>query len=164
MHDESRGYAGQDLAGDGLGPVEAHARQRRAGKDLPGAPGRRCGAWHRNHDIPAAACPAAVVRAMVNLGNLEHDQGNLDQARDWYQQATSTGHPETTNRAHQELRALDRREGERQRAERFGRYGYLAYADPALMKKDDQLPGTPKPNVADHTFGPDGDGSEDDAD
>ena len=87
--------------------------------------------------------------AMVNLGVLEQDQGNLDQARQWYQQAISTEYPEAMGQAQQQLRALDRHEQERQRGEQFGRYGYLAYADPALMKQAQQSPETPVPELED---------------
>jgi hypothetical protein len=92
---------------------------------------------------------------MNNLGILEGEDGNLGQARHWYQQAIATSHPEATSRAQQELRALDRHEKDRQRGEDFGRYGYLAYADPALMKRDDRSPKTTGPVATDHVPEPD---------
>jgi hypothetical protein len=73
---------------------------------------------------------------MVNLGALERERGNPGQARHWYQQAIRIGQPAIASRAQQELRALDRSQRDRERGEHFGRYGYLAYADPALMKLD----------------------------
>jgi tetratricopeptide (TPR) repeat protein len=82
-------------------------------------------------------------KAMVDLGILEYQQGDVGQARYWWQQAIGTGHTESTTRAEHELRTLDRRTKERQEGERFGRYGYLAYADPALMNQAQQLPTTP---------------------
>ena len=82
-------------------------------------------------------------RAMIGLGLLEEQQGNLDQARHWYQQAIATNHPRLASRAQQSLDALDQRERERQRGERFGRYGYLAYADLELMKPSHPGPAGP---------------------
>ncbi len=86
---------------------------------------------------------------MFKLGVLESEQGDPGQARHWYQQAISTGRPEITSRAQHELRALDRHERDRQRGEWFGRYGYLAYADPTLMKQAQQPPATPAPDPED---------------
>jgi tetratricopeptide (TPR) repeat protein len=91
-------------------------------------------ARHWYQQAIAAGHTDSAPRAMVNLGYLEEQQGNLDQARHWYQQAIATGHAEAAGLAHQEIRALDRRQDGRRRGEEFGRYGYLAYADPALMK------------------------------
>ena len=71
---------------------------------------------------------------MLDLGNLEEKQSDIVQARHWYGEAIATGHPDLAEQARQALRDLDRRQGERRRAEKFGRYGYLAYADPHLMK------------------------------
>jgi TPR repeat protein len=93
----------------------------------------------------------AAPKAMINLGRLEMRQGNPDQARQWYQQVIDTGQIEAAGRAQQELRALDQRQDERRRGEQFGRYGYLAYADPASMK-----PGPP-PTTADPDQAVDGD-------
>ena len=90
--------------------------------------------------------PDEAPRTMFNLGVLESVQGDYDQARRWYQQAISTGHPEAMSRAQHELHALDRHERERQRGKQFGRYGYLAYADPALMKRAQSPPATPAPD------------------
>jgi Tfp pilus assembly protein PilF len=84
-------------------------------------------------------------RAMFNLGLFEKRQGNLDQARHWWRQAAATGHCELATRAQQELDALDRSQDERQRGEEFGRYGYLAYADPALLTRADRPPTEPDP-------------------
>jgi TPR repeat protein len=78
----------------------------------------------------------AAAWAMVNLGILERNHGDLDQARHWLQQAIGTGYPEIDAMAQQALRALDRGEDERLRGERFGRYGYLVYANPDLMNRD----------------------------
>jgi TPR repeat protein len=105
----------------------------------------------------ATGHPDDVPKAMVGLGNLEQDQGNPSQARHWYQQAIATGDPEMTSRAQHELRALDRHETDRQRGEHFGRYGYLTYADPTLMKADDQ-----SPEISGPTAEPDTDMSADD--
>ena len=99
--------------------------------------------------------PEAAPAAMVNLGVLEEGQGDPGRARHWYQQAISTGHPEAITRAHQYLRALEQRERERQRGEEFGRYGYLAYTDPALMRQAHQSPETPAPDLEDETPAPD---------
>jgi Tfp pilus assembly protein PilF len=77
---------------------------------------------------------------MFNLGLLQKEQGDPERARHRYEQATATatatGDPEATSRAEHELRELDRREHDRREAERFGRYGYLAYADSALINWD----------------------------
>jgi len=75
--------------------------------------------------------------------------GDAGQARHWWQQAISTGHPEATSRAEHELRTLDRQVKERQEGEKFGRYGYLAYADPALMNQSQQPPATRPPTPED---------------
>ena len=110
----------------------------------------------------ATGHPDHAPAAMVNLGILEGRDGNRDQGRNWYQQALATGHPEVTSRAQQELRALARHEKDQQQGERFGRYRYLAYADPALMKRDDQSPKTSGRTAADHAPQPDTDMSADD--
>jgi TPR repeat protein len=89
----------------------------------------------------ATGHPEEAPKAMVNLGNLERQDGDLGQARHWWQQAIATGHPEAISRAQHELRALDRHETDRQRGEYFGRYGYLTYADPTLIKADDPVSG-----------------------
>ena len=91
-------------------------------------------ARHWYQQAIATGHPDDAPRAMVNLGLLERGRGDLGQARHWYQQAIATGHPESTSRAQEDLRAIDRHEKDRQRGEHFGRYGYLAYADPTLMK------------------------------
>ena len=44
---------------------------------------------------------------MVNLGVLEDEQGNLGQARHWYQQAIGTGHPDQAPRAMFNLGVLE---------------------------------------------------------
>jgi TPR repeat protein len=88
----------------------------------------------------SAGHPDSAPMAMVNLGRFEHQQGSPDQARHWYQQAISTGHLEMTSVAQQRLRDLDRHERDRERGEDFGRYGYLAHADPTLMKQEDHGP------------------------
>ena len=41
------------------------------------------------------------------LGADQAELGNISQARDLYQQAISTGHPEVTNEAQKELQALN---------------------------------------------------------
>ena len=84
--------------------------------------------------------PDAAPAAMLGLGNLERGQGDAVQARHWYQQAISSGHPDEAPRAEQQLRALDRQQEEQDRARQFGRYGYLAYADPDLMKRPGSNP------------------------
>lgn len=86
---------------------------------------------------------------MYGLGNLGADRGYLDDARHWYQQAINTGHHDAADDAQRQLTALDRHEKDRQRGEQFGRYGYLAYADPALMNQTDQPPATPHPEPKD---------------
>jgi TPR repeat protein len=76
---------------------------------------------------------------MVNLAILEDEQGNLDQARHWYRQAIASDHPKMTGAAQSRLRTLNQRQKDRQKAERFGRYGYLAYADPAMMEQPEHI-------------------------
>lgn len=99
--------------------------------------------WLTPHELPAFREP-----------------GNPSQARHRYQQAISTGHPEVTKRAQRELRALNRPQEDRQRGEHFGRYGYLAYANPTLMKQDNQRSETPESTTADHAPRPDGNGAD----
>jgi Tfp pilus assembly protein PilF len=98
-------------------------------------------------------------KAMLNLGGLEYRQGNPDLARHWWHRAIATGDPEITARAQSELRTLDQREHDRQEAERFGRYGYLAYADPALMNRDNRATQVPQaatdPDILGDTSGQD---------
>jgi TPR repeat protein len=89
-----------------------------------------------------------LPRALFNLGSLEDERGNVDQARHWYQQAAATGHTEAISRVQQRLRVLDQRQDERRRGEEFGRYGYLAYADPTLMRPNGQPPTAPDPDQA----------------
>jgi tetratricopeptide (TPR) repeat protein len=98
--------------------------------------------------------PDAAPKAMMNLGSLEAQIGNLSQARHWYQKAAATSHTDIASSANQELRALDQADNEQQRARAFGLYGYLAYADPALMKQDNRPPGTLEPNKPDHKLDP----------
>ncbi len=103
----------------------------------------------------ATGDPDQAPRAIFNLGVLEKERGNLGQARHWYEQAIATGHPDVASPAQQELRALDQHEDDRQRGEHFGRHGYLAYADPALMNQDNH----PRNSAADQhgsSPGPDG--------
>ena len=92
--------------------------------------------------------PEYAPWAMVNLGELEAEQGDLAQARHWYQQAISTGHLQIAGRAQQDLHALDQHKRDRERGEHFGRYGYLVYADPALMSQASRPHATPGPDVA----------------
>ena len=122
-----------------------------------GDPGQ---ARHWYQQAIATGHPTEAPRAMFDLGFLESEDGDLGQARHWYQQAIATGHPDVTSRAQHELRALDRHERDRQQGEHFGRYGYLAYADPTLMKRDDQSPETSGPTAA-HASEPDTDTSAD---
>jgi hypothetical protein len=82
---------------------------------------------------------------MVNLGALEYNQGDLVEARRWWERAIASGHPEAAARARRELRDLKRGEGERRRAEHFGRYGWQAYADPQLMKPGSTRPDSGQP-------------------
>ncbi len=86
-------------------------------------------------------------RAMLALGDLEEKQGDIVQARHWYGEAIATGHPELAERARQALRDLERRQDERRRAERFGQYGYLAYADPDLMKPSGTGPSSEQSSI-----------------
>jgi Tfp pilus assembly protein PilF len=111
-----------------------------------GHPGQ---ARHWYHQAISTGHAHQAPMAMVNLWTLEREQGDFGQARHWWQRAISTGHPETLGRARRELRALDRHEGERKRGEQFGRYGYLAYADPALMEQARRSPETPAPGTTD---------------
>jgi len=83
--------------------------------------------------------------AMINLGVLEHGQGDLVEARQWWERAIATGHADAAARARRELRDLERREGDRRRAEHFGRYGWQAYADPQLMKPGSTRPDSGQP-------------------
>jgi hypothetical protein len=88
--------------------------------------------WYRQAISTGHADQAPM--AMFNLGVLEKQQGNLEQARHWWQSAIDTGHVEAAGAAQRELSALKHRQDELRRGEEFGRYGYLAYADPELMK------------------------------
>jgi Tfp pilus assembly protein PilF len=97
-------------------------------------------ARHWYQQAIATSHPGQAPMAMVNLGILEETQGDPAKARYWYQQAIAAGHPETTSLAEQELRTLNRHERERLGGELFGRYGYLARADPELMKRDHPTP------------------------
>jgi TolA-binding protein len=116
--------------------------------------------WY--HQAVGTGHPDLAPKAMINLGSLEREQGNLDEARRWWRQVIGTGHPEITSLAEQGLRALDRHETDRQRAEQFGRFGYLAYADPALMELGYQAPEIPGLTVVDHASEPATDSSSDD--
>jgi TPR repeat protein len=93
-------------------------------------------ARHRYQQAIDTGHPDQAPMAMYNLGALEHEQGNLDQARHWYEEAIDTGHPRMVRKAQQALRALDRGEDERLRGDHFGRFGYLAFADPELMGRN----------------------------
>ena len=105
----------------------------------------------------ATGHPEAAAKAVFNLGVLESLEGNSGQARHLWEQTIATGHHEIVSRAQHGLRMLDRHKDDRQRGEHFGRYGYLAYADPALMKRDehsqngvaDQDLSCPEPNDED---------------
>ena len=99
-------------------------------------------AQHWSQRAIATGHAEAAPIAMVNLARLEERRGGLAQARHWYQRAIATGHTAMATRAQQELRALNLHEKDRRRGEHFGRYGYLAYADPALMTQDNQTRGT----------------------
>ena len=127
-------------------------------EDEQGNPGQ---ARHWYQQAIATGHPGHAPAAMVDLGILEYGQGDPGQARHWYQQAIATGLHESVSRAQEKLRALDRHETDRQRGEHFGRYGYLAYADPTLMKADDQSPEISGP-TATHASEPDTDMSADD--
>jgi TPR repeat protein len=98
----------------------------------------------------------AAPKAMLNLGSLEAQLGNLARARYWYQQAAATSHTDVASSAALELRNLDQVDKERQRAQAFGQYSYLAYADPALMKKGNHLPDALESSNLDHHPEPDG--------
>lgn len=98
----------------------------------------------------------AAPKAMLNLGSLEAQVGNLARARYWYQQAAATSHTDVASSATLELRNLDQADKERQRAQAFGQYGYLAYADPTLMKQGKHLPEAPESSNLDHHPEPDG--------
>ncbi|MBB5781868.1 tetratricopeptide repeat protein [Nonomuraea jabiensis] len=74
-------------------------------------------------------------KAMNNLGMLEEKLGDFEQARHWYREAIATGHTDEAPRAAAQLRDLDRREKEMQQASWYARYGYLAYADPSMMRR-----------------------------
>ena len=78
-------------------------------------------------------------RSMVNLAFLELKQGNVAEARRWLGEAIVTGHPKVAVRAEQELRNLNRHEGERRRAGHAGRYGWQASADRKPMKPGNTL-------------------------
>ena len=71
---------------------------------------------------------------MVILGWLEEQQGDLGEARRLYREAIATGHPEARELAEQRLRDLGRQEEELRRATHHAEYGYLAYADPSMMR------------------------------
>ena len=47
----------------------------------------------QTEDIQGDSHPDQAPRAMVDLGDLEREQGNPDQARHWYEQAIATSHP-----------------------------------------------------------------------
>lgn len=100
--------------------------------------------------------PDAAPKAMINLGSLEAQAGNPSRARHWYQKAAATSHTDVASSANQELRALDQAGNEQQRAQAFGLYGYLAYADPALMKQGRCLPGTPESDKPERDTEPEG--------
>ncbi|MFG1679981.1 tetratricopeptide repeat protein [Nonomuraea sp. NPDC049269] len=95
--------------------------------------------WYR--ETIASGHPNEAPGAMHNLGWLEERQGNQDEARRWYREAIASGHPETEQLARRALRDLERREKDLRRAEQYSQYGYLAYADPSMMRP----PRTPKP-------------------
>ncbi|MET7334753.1 hypothetical protein [Nonomuraea sp. NPDC005650] len=58
----------------------------------------------------------------------------MEEARRWYREAIAGGHPEAAPLARSALRDLERREEDLRRAEHYSRYGYLAYADPSMMR------------------------------
>ncbi|GAA0558399.1 tetratricopeptide repeat protein [Actinomadura livida] len=72
-------------------------------------------------------------KAMINLGNLEREEGRAEQARYWFGRAAGTGHPDVVEAAGQLLEQLEQWHQEQARATWFARYGWQAYADPALM-------------------------------
>jgi tetratricopeptide (TPR) repeat protein len=98
--------------------------------------------------------PDAAPKAMLNLGVMEARLGNHRQARRWYQQAAATSHTDVATSASQALDALDKAEKDGQRAQAFSQYGYLAYADPALMKQSVHLPIAPGSGAPDHCSDP----------
>ncbi|MBB4930522.1 Flp pilus assembly protein TadD [Lipingzhangella halophila] len=79
--------------------------------------------------------PDEAPRAMSNLGILEYEQGNTETAHTWYHHAITTQHPDHTPRAESLLRELEEGVAERRSAEHFARYGWQAYADPALLRR-----------------------------
>ncbi|MFI6604158.1 tetratricopeptide repeat protein [Nonomuraea sp. NPDC050536] len=85
-------------------------------------------------EVIASGHPDEAPGAKHNLGWLEERQGNKDEARRWYREAIASGHPETESLARRALRELERREKDLRRAEHYSQYGYLAYADPSMMR------------------------------
>jgi TolA-binding protein len=60
----------------------------------------------------AAADPNLAPKAMFNLGLLEDEQGQIDQARHWYQAPINTDHPDHAPRAMFNLGRLEARHGQ----------------------------------------------------
>ena len=118
--------------------------QPRGPGEGPGPYETRHGRWHER--AIATDHPDYAPKAMLNLGALEHEQGNIDGARRWWERAAATGHHDAaTVQARQLLGDLERGEEERRRAEHFGRYGSQAYADPQLMKRGGTHPESAPP-------------------
>ncbi|MEV0228260.1 tetratricopeptide repeat protein [Nonomuraea sp. NPDC050786] len=88
--------------------------------------------WYR--EAIASGHPDYEPAAKYGLGWLEEQQGNKDEARRWYGEVIAGGHPEQEPLARKALRDLERREEDLRRAEHYSRYGYLAYADPSMMR------------------------------
>ncbi|MET8146309.1 hypothetical protein ABZU32_38885 [Sphaerisporangium sp. NPDC005288] len=57
------------------------------------------------------------------------------EARRWWREAITIGHPEGAVRAAQQLRDLDRRQKDLQQANWYARYGWQTYADPSIMRR-----------------------------
>ncbi|MGP4100432.1 tetratricopeptide repeat protein [Nonomuraea sp. KM90] len=101
--------------------------------------------WYRK--AIAGGHPVEAPLTMYNLALLEERQGNLDQARHWFGEAIATGHPEARELAEQRLRDLGRQEEELRRATHYAEYGYLAYADPSMMRPSAPDPEEPLPEA-----------------
>ena len=80
---------------------------------------------------------------MVNLGVLEKEQGRVEEARAWFENAKQSDHPKVSATARRERDTLDRYVEEQRRAHHFGKYGCQAYADSRLMTDST---GQPQPN------------------
>ena len=119
---------------------QAPAAMRNLG-ELEARQGNAEQARHWFREAIASGHPNEAPGAKHNLGWLEEQQGNKDEARRWYREAIASGHPETEPLARRALRDLERQEKDLRRAEQYSQYGYLAYADPSMMRP----PPAPKP-------------------